>query len=150
LYCRRIHGCEFGRVVDAIATDLDVTLDEAQHLVEKDGVTADDGESSGDLAAAKAITSAALGILDELTRQIARTLEFTEMHRKHLQPTTVWLLGGGASMKNIGPYLAKAFPLPVHVWSLEPEAEPIECAAGNRAAVFGSAAALSSLVWRAA
>src|SRR4051794_30346428 len=57
LYCRRIHGCEFGRVVDAIATDLDVTLDEAQHLVEKDGVTADDGESSGDLAAAKAITS---------------------------------------------------------------------------------------------
>ena len=72
------------------------------------------------------------------------------MQRRHLQPAAVWLMGGGASMKNIGPYLAEALSLPVHIWKLEPEAEPIECAAGNRAAVFGSAAALSSLVWRAA
>jgi len=150
LYCRRIHDCAFGRVVDAIATGLDVTRDEAQHLVEIDGVVAGDGQSSGDLVTAKAITNAAVGTLDELVRQIGRTLQFTEMHRRHLQPATVWLIGGGASMKNIGPYLAKALSLPVHVWSLEPEAEPIECAAGNRAAVFGSAAALSSLVWRAA
>jgi Tfp pilus assembly PilM family ATPase len=150
LYSRRIHDCAFRRVVDAIVKGLDVTLDEAQHLVEHDGVVAAAGESSGDLATAKAITSAAAGTLDELVRQIGRTLQFTEMQRKHLQPATVWLLGGGASMKNIGPYLADALSLPVHVWSLEPEAEPIACATGNRAAVFGNAAALSSLVWRAA
>ena len=62
----------------------------------------------------------------------------------------VRLMGGGATMKNIGPYLAEALSLPVHVWKLDTEAEPIDCAAGNRAAVFGSAVALSSLVWRAA
>ena len=150
LYSRRIHDCAFGRVVDAIADGLDVTLDEAQHLVEHEGVVASDTEPGRALETAKAITSAAAGTLDELVRQLSRTLQFTEMHRRHLQPAAVWLMGGGASMKNIGPYLAEALSLPVHIWSLAPEGEPIECAAGNRAAVFGSAAALSSLVWRAA
>jgi hypothetical protein len=37
----------------------------------------------------------------------------------------------------------------VQIWSL-PVEEPIPCAAGNRAAVFGNAAALSALAWRAA
>jgi type IV pilus assembly protein PilM len=150
LYSRRIHDCAFGRVVEAIAKELDVTTDEAQHLVEHEGVVASAGEAGDYLETAKAITSAAAGTLDELVRQIGRTLQFTDMHRRHLQPATVWLTGGGASMKNIGPYLAAALSLPVHIWSLEPVAEPIACAAGNRAAVFGSAAALSSLVWRAA
>ena len=53
-------------------------------------------------------------------------------------------------MTNIGPYLAGALALPVHIWGLAPAESPIECAAGNRAAVFGSAAALSALAWRAA
>jgi type IV pilus assembly protein PilM len=150
LYSRRINDCAFGRVVDAIMNGLDVTLDEAQHLIEHDGVLASHGEPDGDLEAAKAITSAAAGTLDELVRQLGRTLQFMDMHRRHLQPAAVWLTGGGASMKNVGPYLAEALSLPVHVWNLEPEAEPIECAAGSRAAVFGSAAALSSLAWRAA
>ena len=150
LYCRRIHDCAFGRAVEAITKGLDVTLDEAQHLVEHEGVVAAGDGSSGDSATAKALTTAAAGTLDELVRHIGRTLQFTEMHRRHLQPATVWLMGGGASMKNIGPYLAEALPLPVHVWTLDSEAEPIACAAGNRAALFGSAAALSSLVWRAA
>jgi Tfp pilus assembly PilM family ATPase len=150
LYSRRINDCAFGKVVDAIAHGLDITLDEAQHLVERDGVVASDGEPGADPEAAKAITSAATSTLDELVRQLSRTLQFTDMQRRHLQPAAVWLTGGGASMKNIGPYLAGALSLPVHVWTLEPEAAPIECAAGNRAAVFGSAAALSSLVWRAA
>jgi type IV pilus assembly protein PilM len=150
LYCRRIHDCAFGRVVDSIVHRFDVTLDEAQHLVEQEGVVASDCPPGGDLETAKAITSAAAATLEELVRQLSRTLQFTEMHRRHLLPSAVWLTGGGASMKNIGPYLAAALSLPVHIWSLPPNDAPIDCAAGSRAAVFGGAAALSSLVWRAA
>jgi type IV pilus assembly protein PilM len=150
LYSRRIHGCAFGRIVDAIVGGLDVTLDEAQHLVETEGVVTKDRKSGGDMHTAQAITNAATATLDELVRQVGRTLHFTETQRQHLRPSAVWLLGGGASMKNIGPYLADALSLPVHIWSLASEEAPIECAAGNRAAVFGSAAALSALAWRAA
>jgi Tfp pilus assembly PilM family ATPase len=150
LYSRRIHDCAFGQVVEAIMNGLEVTLDEAQHLIDNEGVCTADTKTVPGLETAKAMTSAAESVLNELVRQLSRTLQFTEMQRKHLQPTSIWLTGGGASMKNIGPYLSEALSLPVRIWSLESDGEPIACAAGNRSAVFGSAAALSSLVWRAA
>jgi type IV pilus assembly protein PilM len=150
LYSRRIHDCSFGKVIDAITNRLAVSLDEAQHLVETVGIVAGEDHSGTDLETAKAITNAASGTLEDLVRQISRTLQFTEMQRRHLQPTSIWLLGGGASMKNIGPYLSEGLSMPVHIWSLDSLDEPIPCAAGSRAAVFASAAALSSLVWRAA
>ncbi len=150
LYSRRVHNCAFGRVLDAIVDTFHVTLDEAQYLIENDGVFSADRKSDDGTQTAQAITSAVAGTLDELVRQIGRTMQFTEMQRRHLQPAALWLMGGGASMKNIGPYLAGALSLPVHIWTLAPQATPITCAAGNRAAVFGSAAALSSLAWGAA
>jgi Tfp pilus assembly PilM family ATPase len=149
LYSRRAHDCSFSRVLDAVVNRFDVTLDEAQYLIENEGVRSGEMESGRDWQTADAITAAASGTVDELVRQIQRTLQFTEMQRRHLQPAAVWLMGGGASMKNIGPYLANALSLPVQIWSL-PVEEPIPCAAGNRSAVFSNAAALSALAWRAA
>ena len=150
LYSRRIHDCAFGRLVDAICKGLNVSVDEAQHLIDHEGLVVEGGEANNDTATAKALTTAAAATLDELVRQISRTLQFTEMQRRHLQPTTVWLLGGGASLRNVGPCLAAALGMPVRHWSLGPTDDMIDCAAGNRAAVFGSAAALSSLAWRSA
>jgi type IV pilus assembly protein PilM len=150
LYSRRVHNCEFGRVLNAIADVLEVTLDEAQYLIESEGLVVTDGERSGNLATAQAITSAAAHVLGELVQQISRTRQFTEMQRRHLQPSAVWLIGGGASMKNVGPYLANELSLPVHIWKMAPAASEIPCAAGARCAVFGEAAAMSALAWRAA
>jgi type IV pilus assembly protein PilM len=149
LYSRRVHNCAFGRVLDTIINKFDVTLDEAQYLVEIEGVLVGKPAPSADLHTARAITRAAAAAIDVLVGQVRRTLQFTEMQRRHLQPASVWLMGGGASMKNIGPYLAEALSLPVNIWSLESESA-IDCAAGSRSAVFGSAAALSALAWRAA
>jgi type IV pilus assembly protein PilM len=150
LYSRRVHDCAFGRVLDAIMNLFHVTLDEAQYLVEVEGIAVGKADSRGALPTAQAIVDAAAATLEELVRQISRTLQFTEMQRRHLQPTAIWLTGGGASLKSVGPYLSEALSLPVHIWSMAPEDAPIPCAAGNRAAVFANAAALSALVWRAA
>ena len=150
LYSRRIQDCAFGRVLEAIMQMFDVSLDEAQHLAESDGLAVSSDRSQVEADAAEAITEATAGSVDELIRQIGRTMQFTEMQRRHLQPAAIWLLGGGASLKNIGPYLSEALSLPVHILSLAPEADPIACATGNRSAVFGNAAALSALAWRAA
>jgi type IV pilus assembly protein PilM len=150
LYSRRIQDCAFGQILESIVERFDVSLDEAQHLAETEGLIAGDQANDASSNAADAITAAASGVLDELVRQVSRTLQFTEMQRRHLQPTAVWLLGGGASVKNIGPYLSQALSLPVHILSLSPVEEPIACAAGARSAVFGTAAALSAMAWRAA
>jgi Tfp pilus assembly PilM family ATPase len=150
LYSRRIQECAFGKVLEAIVDRFDISLDEAQHLAETEGLVAGDNSTSANSDAATAITAATGNVLDELVRQISRTLQFTEMQRRHLQPAAIWLLGGGASLNNVAPYLSHALSLPVHIISLKPAEEPILCAAGVRSAVFGNAAALSALAWRAA
>jgi type IV pilus assembly protein PilM len=150
LYSRRIQDCAFGQILEAIMQRFDVSLDEAQHLAESEGLVGSKAVPTANSATAAAITEAAASALDELVRQISRTTQFTEMQRRHLQPTAVWLLGGGASLKNIAPYLSDALSLPVHILSLLPAEEPIACAAGARSAVFGAAAALSAMAWRAA
>jgi type IV pilus assembly protein PilM len=174
LYSRRIHDCAFGLVLEAIMRAFDVTLDEAQHLAETQGLAAEGAEpgatvvrgspdpapsstvgrpattSTADPTIQAAIADAADAPIQELTRQIKRTLEFTEAQRRQLQPAAVWLLGGGGSMRNVGPYLEQVLELPVHPWTLPAAEAPIACAAGSRAAVFGGAVALSASVWRAA
>jgi Tfp pilus assembly PilM family ATPase len=150
LYSRRIHDCAFGRVLDAIMGLLGVTLDEAQHLVDNQGRLPPEADPLADQQTQRAITDAASDTLDKLVRQIRRTLQFMETQRRHLHPAAIWLLGGGASMRNLAPYLTHALKLPVHIWKVSPDATPISCAAGNRAAVFGGAAALSASAWRAA
>jgi len=150
LYSRRIQDCAFGQILESIVERFDVSLDEAQHLAETEGLVAGAQANDPSPNAAEAITAAASCVLDELVRQISRTLQFTEMQRRHLQPAAIWLLGGGASLKNIGPYLSQALSLPVNILSLAPAEEPIACAAGARSAVFGTAAALSAMAWRAA
>jgi Tfp pilus assembly PilM family ATPase len=150
LYSRRIQDCAFGRVLDAIMNSFNITLDEAQHLAETQGLAGSGDDPCAEVAIQTAIADAAAEPLDELVRQIGRTLQFMDTQRRHLQPTSICLMGGGAFLNNIGSYLNRALSLPVQIWQMQTGVEPISCAAGHRAAVFGNAAALSALAWRTA
>jgi type IV pilus assembly protein PilM len=162
LYARRVHDCAFGKVLDSIMHVLGVTMDEAQYLVDSVGITAptvvspEHAMTSGkevpksatvDRRTQVAMSDAAEEALEELVRQIGRTLHFTDSQRRHLQPAAIWLLGGGASMGNIGPHLEQALRLPVHIWNISGANDEMPWAAGGRAAVFGEAVALSALAW---
>jgi Tfp pilus assembly PilM family ATPase len=150
LYARRIHDCGFSQVLDAIMRTFGIMLDESQHLVDTQGVTAAETTRAGDRRTQTAITDAAGPTIEELVRQIARTLQFMESQRRHLHPAAIWLMGGGASMANIGQHLAQSLHVPVHIWKMSAAEGPIRCAADQRSAVFGAAVALSALAWGAA
>jgi type IV pilus assembly protein PilM len=150
LYSRRIHDCAFGRVLDAIMRVFDVTLDEAQHLADSQGVSTAEVEPPADVATQRAITEVASQPIEELVGQVRRTLQFTQSQRRHLQPAAIWLMGGGAALRNVGPYLEQQLELPVHIWKVPHEGETIACANGHRSAVFSGALALSASAWRAA
>jgi type IV pilus assembly protein PilM len=149
-YSRRIQNCAFSRVLDAVTEALGVTLDEAQHLADTQGLTRPQADPLADAQIQSAITEAASEVLEELVNQLARTLQFAETQRRHLQPACVWLMGGGASMRNVAPYLSEALKVPVEVWYVPPDTDPIPCAAEHRSAIFGGAIALSASAWRAA
>ncbi len=150
LYSRRVHDCSFSSVLDAIMQAFDVNLDEAQYLADAQGLTSLEPEPTSDATTQQAIVEATAQPVEELIRQVRRTLQFTESQRRHLQPAAVWLLGGGASLRNSAEYLQSLLELPVHAWTVPPAEELIACAAGHRAAIFGGALALSATAWRAA
>lgn len=150
LYCRRVHDCAFRLVLEAVMRAFSITLDEAQHLIDCEGFSAVRDGTDGDVATQTAITEAAAETLDELIRQVQRTLRFTEAQRDHLRPASVWLMGGGASIRNVAQHFARALDMPVHIWSVPTESELPSCARAQRAAVFGNAVALSALAWEAA
>jgi Tfp pilus assembly PilM family ATPase len=150
LYVRRIPQCGFHKCLESIQAALGVTLDQAQHLASTEGVVSPDSDASGRSEIQTAITAATADTIDALVEQIRRTQQFVELQRRHLRPTSVWLLGGGGSLRNIGPHLSLALNLPVSIWNL-----PVEHGAGRtfgdgQAALFGNAVALSALAWRAA
>jgi Tfp pilus assembly PilM family ATPase len=148
-YTRRASNCAFRQALEAIAGTLGVTLDQAQHLADAHGVPLSTGEDTADTKVQAAIGDAVSTTVSGLCEQLMRTLQFLEMQRRHLHPMSVWLMGGGASMRNIGPWLAQQLQIPVHVWSL-PREEGIDAAEGSSSALFAGAAALSALAWRAA
>jgi Tfp pilus assembly PilM family ATPase len=98
----------------------------------------------------QAIAESIRAPMEELVCQLRRTLQFTEAQRRHLQPASVWLLGGGASMRNVDSFLTEQLHMPVHSWTMPHEGDAIACAAGQRAAVFGNALALSAAAWETA
>lgn len=147
LYARRIHDCGFGLVVERIVRELGVTMDEAQFLVDAEGLCLRDDAESADAEIQRAVAEAAEPVLDSLIREIGRTLQFVEMQRRHLQPAAAWLMGGGATMRNVGEYLGERLDFPVETWNVAPASDTIPFAEGRRAALFAGAAALSAAGW---
>jgi type IV pilus assembly protein PilM len=150
LYTRRLHGCGFGKVLDEVRRAFDVTLDEAQHLMDSQGVATAEPDPQADRDIQKAVTHAMAGTANELVRQLKRTMHFFESQRRHLHAESIWLMGGGASTRNIGPYFDQALSLPVHICGAKTPQSPLGQMPPQRGAVFSSALALSALAWSAA
>ncbi len=154
LYARRLHNCHFRNCLEAIQASLGVTRDHAQHLVDFHGVVVPGVGSSpataGESEIRAAITDAMADITASLVEQIERTLRFVESQRRHQHPAALWLMGGGASVRNMGPYLSAALRLPVSIWGVPTETDVDSVAVGRQGALFGAAFALSALAWRAA
>ncbi len=154
LYARRLHDCHFRKCLTAIEESLGVTRDHAQHLANLHGVVSTDAqarsEGNGEPEIQAAITAAISEVTTSLVEQIERTLRFVEQQRRYQPPTSLWLMGGGASVRNIGPHLSAELDLPVSIWSVPPARERASSVHDHQAALFGPALALSALAWRAA
>lgn len=150
LYTRQLRECGLRHLVDAICGRLGVTEDQAQHLLDTQGVPAPEGDATGDREVQMAISEVASEILDTLVEHVQRTLQFVHTQRRQLTPDEVWLMGGGGTIRNVGTSLAKALETPVRIWSVPKHGPQLPCAEGARMALFAPAVALSALAWRRA
>jgi len=146
LYSRRLHECSFRRLLETIQHTLGVSADHAQYLADAHGVT-DPGDDACEIHdIQQAITDSVADLIAEFVEQLQRTLRFVDLQRRHLRPAEVWLVGGGASVRNMGPYLSRALDMPVHIWGVPCDGHPVGVSNGT-SPLFAGAFALSTLAW---
>ena len=147
LYARTIHQCTFRSGLEAIVTELGVTMDHAQHIADTHGVVHSPDSSGGQDGVQAAVAAVLADPVAELVGEIERTLRFFELQRRHLRPSSIVLMGGGASVRNIGPYLSEMLELPVNIWHMPAESNERGGILGGSISLFGPAVALSTLAW---
>jgi type IV pilus assembly protein PilM len=150
LYVRKLRDCGLRRLLDCLSAELGVTEDEAQHLIDSQGLVGSGQDAHADREVQNAIATAAHDTIVTMVDQLERTLQFVDSQRRHLVPNAVWLMGGGATIRNVGPRLEAELQMPVHIWSMPTDTTQLAPLEGQRSALFGTAAALSALAWRAA
>lgn len=146
IFVRNLRGCGFGQLLQQLQDALSLSHNEAQSVAITHGAA--ESESNADTEALRCIVNEIVAPqLDHLIEELGRTLTYLKMHRAALLPHRLWLFGGGATMKDVGPLLTRRVGLPVAVWSLGDEVFHSESAGSSPAPLLGPAIALSALAW---
>jgi Tfp pilus assembly PilM family ATPase len=109
-------GC-LGELVEAIRRALPVSTAEAHKLLIEVGLPGPGGDD-GQGPVATLIADAVRPALDHLQQELQKTFTFWENSQREVGPHVIQLLGGGATIRHIQPYLAAKLNLPVDVWRL--------------------------------
>jgi Tfp pilus assembly PilM family ATPase len=147
VFVRCLRDSGFAPVISALCRELSLSHDEAQKLLVERGLPSKSYGDGDELQ--EVIAEVAAQPLQVFAEELDRTLVFLRQQRRAIIPQKIVLFGGGAAVRNIGPYLAEKLSLPVAPWSLEGTATRLD---RNQPPlpILGSAVALSALAWEKA
>ena len=150
LLSRRLRDCSLRQLLEHVRSTLGVSLEQAQYVVDRFGVVKPGEVAAADHEIQSAVTEAAAATLEGLADEIRRTLRYLEIQRQKMRPSALWILGGGASIRNLAEYLEPAIGLPVRIWEIAQEKDTSEARPRFHSALLSNAVALSAMPWRAA
>jgi Tfp pilus assembly PilM family ATPase len=134
-------------LLDNVCSTLGVTLEQAQYIVDRFGLVRAGESTTDDYEIQSAVTDAAGAVLEELTNEIRRTIRYLEVQRSKLRPSALWILGGGACIRNLAPYIEPAIGLPVRIWDIPREDVQNTMGPHIPTALLSNAVALSAMPW---
>jgi len=141
VYVRMLKNARLSRLLDAIAHELDLTVDEAHTMLQNYGLP--DEQSSPTSESDQVLMEIIAEPLKHLEQEIQRTLAHLKMQRRTIVPQNLLLFGGGALIKGISERLTNRLHLDVEAWRM-----PTSPAGnGSDDCMFGTALALSALAW---
>jgi Tfp pilus assembly PilM family ATPase len=141
---RRLKDCGFGDFVSTIQKALRVNAHDAELLIERHGLANPDSERSAE--APSAIYDALADRLDELERELRRTLGYWQSQTRGTRPERMYLFGAGASLAGVDRRLSATLELDVRTWSLPSERSAAETTLPP-SHLLGPALAASALAW---
>jgi Tfp pilus assembly PilM family ATPase len=145
LFTRQLRGCGLQMLLKPLQDGLKLSAAEVQQLLGR-YANPSAADSSPLASLAKTAHSMIAEPLTQVVAEVKRTLDFLDLQFRAIVPKKLILLGGGAMVPALPVAIADETQLPTRLWSLaaaNEESRPDE-------ALFGVAAALSSLAWEAA
>lgn len=145
LYVRCLKRAGFSRVLQSLHERFELSHREIQTLLEQHGLPAVSPATTANTAA---LIDEVLS--DELTHFVTeakKTLEHYQYQRRAEFPSTLYLTGGGGTVRNIAEHLTASLGLEVKLWQLSPEGNNPEASENYPECLFAPAAGLSLLAW---
>ena len=134
VFIRRLRECGFSRILEQIENRLGLSAPECARLLESIGM--DSSDYRPQTSVARAVSQAALTTFRILADEIRRTLRFLKADAG-IEPSRLFLLGGGASIKHIGSRMTELTGLMAENWALPDKAGPVD--GETQDAVFATA-----------
>jgi type IV pilus assembly protein PilM len=119
VFTRQFRDCGFAAVPAAVSQALGLSIADAERLLTTHGVCDPAGRNDPLRDVQEVITDVTGGLLNEIVSQLNKTLAYPELHRSGLVPERIWLLGGGATVKNLAALLSAKIHRNVETWRLE-------------------------------
>ncbi len=147
MFVRCLRDSGFASVIATLGRSLSLTSEESQKLLTDHGLPSKTRDEMDDLQ--EVIAEVVAQPLQIFAEELERTMAFLHQQRRALVPQKIVLFGGGAAMRNIGPFLTDKVDVPIAPWNLEGQPQ---YGGRNRPPLplLGSAVALSALAWETA
>lgn len=139
-FTRVLRNCGFQTLVGPLRAGLQISAEEARHLLARTGLPTRATASAGS-STENAVMELIQPPLAQLVDEISRTLAYVEQQYAALVPCRICLFGGGAAIRNLATHLTSRLEIPTAPWSLS------ESGNDGEEPLFGVAAALSALAW---
>jgi Tfp pilus assembly PilM family ATPase len=150
VFTRSLRQCGFARLLDAAAAALGLSTEDVRRLLSLYGLPGPARDDANTEAMQQILGDITSRPLDEMRRQLAKTLAYLNVHRASLMPRRICLMGGGATIRNVAPWLSERLDVAVETWQFPAgrNSEPDTAGAPpSEMPLWAGAAALSALAW---
>jgi len=146
VFVRLLRHSGLGLLLRSVQEALAVSSDESQQLLTVHGLPDPGADADGD-ELQHVIADVATEAIGVFVDELNRTLAYLKGHLSSLVPSRLWLLGGGATVKNVSPYVSGRINVPVHPWRIDTAGLSKDFLGNCPVEMLGPAIALSSLAW---
>ncbi len=147
VFSRLLKDCGVGALVVAVRRELGLSMEEAHQLLSTCGVPNPLSDRAEHTELQELVDDYSGELFDHLLGELEKTLSYLRMQRAELIPAELWLIGGGATIRNVEAKLCFEMGMPVKRW--QPHCRPSASIGleSNPVELFAQAAALSELGW---
>ncbi|MCA9076291.1 MAG: pilus assembly protein PilM [Planctomycetaceae bacterium] len=120
-YTRPLRGCGFRHVIDVVAKELGLEPKDTRHLICGSATALATAQSTAELQ--ETVFEMAAAPLQRFEEELSRTITFLRQQRPSIVPGKLCLMGGGATLRGVAPWVEHTIGVPTSVWELPPSFE---------------------------